>query len=155
VPDPTSTTTLTLTPDPTPIAKSKALSIALQYVSTDSRRDNSWTFFETSVGVQADICSAEPLLDDEKTRWPAGDDSALESPPWPWGTFSFTKQLWGEDGCYYLNDGQGAGDLHCPSFGEGKVNCHEDSDKGNDMIVQCVYASEVDRAAITVAYCEW
>ncbi|CAO2658407.1 Nn.00g061300.m01.CDS01 [Neocucurbitaria sp. VM-36] len=141
----------TSSPAPTPTA-SKAVSIILRNVNDNGDDYNSWTFFETSVGSQTDGCSV-PVLNDPATRW--SDRDAIKNPPWPHGTFTMT--LFGEDNCQYLNDGNGAGILHCPTMGEGNnVGCKEDSEKGRvSAITQCLYSLQLTRAYHRVVYCEY
>ncbi|KAF1999814.1 hypothetical protein P154DRAFT_620743 [Amniculicola lignicola CBS 123094] len=153
--------TFSQTPSPTPTPspslpqqKSKALSIILRFYQIEEKHwANSWAFFETKLGQKADACGS-PVLDDVYTRFPNDDDGveATEVPPWPHGTF--TMKLYGEDNCQYLNDGNGAGILHCPSFGDSNnINCVEDTEKriiGGGGLCRNPY-----KDFHQVAICEW
>jgi hypothetical protein len=142
----------TQAPGPPPTS-SKAVSIILQYTGNDrDEKYNSWIFFETSIGSQADGCQV-PVLNDPATRW--SDPDALEYPPWPHGTFTLT--LFGEENCEYLSDGNSAGILHCPAMGEGNnVGCKEDDEKGQgSAITQCLYTSQLTTAYHRAVYCDY
>ncbi|KAF2277836.1 uncharacterized protein EI97DRAFT_274521 [Westerdykella ornata] len=148
-PSETSTPASDPTPTPTP---SKAVSIIIRHVNDDDDYYNSWTFFETSVGSQADGCE-NPVLDDKATRW--SDRDAINNPPWPHGTFTMT--LFAEENCQYLNDGKGAGILHCPSMGEGNnVGCKEDAEKSQvSAITQCLYSLALSISYHRAVSCEY
>jgi hypothetical protein len=138
----TSSTTPTSTAEapPPPPPPSKALSIILRNfnaVQGKIEQYNTWTFYEIPLGGQADGCKFDFNLDDEKTRWKDNNSEGQIPPAWPQGTFD-VPHLHGEDGCQYMNDGNGAGVLHCPSMGDGKVmGCTADEDREKNIDHQC------------------
>jgi hypothetical protein len=102
---------------PPPPAPSKTISVILRNTIMEGENYNTWTFFETSIGVQADGCTTVPVLNDVSRQWT--EPWAVISTPWPHGTF--TMPLFGEDDCEYLSDGTNPGILHCPGMGEGRT----------------------------------
>lgn len=139
-------------PKPSPTPKSKALSVVLRTSMTHPVWNNLWAFYETTVGVAADICAPNATLYDNERIW--SDMSSLHKPPWPHGTF--VMSLHGEDNCKYLNDGNGAGILHCPSFGDGNnVGCKEETEKSLFGAITDCPREGVSGSAHRVVYCEW
>ncbi|KAF1843425.1 uncharacterized protein K460DRAFT_368325 [Cucurbitaria berberidis CBS 394.84] len=145
-PEPTPTPPEPIPTPPTP--PTKALSIILRKEVHHGSNKNSWTFFPTTVGAQADGCD-KPLL--QAHSWESPKDR--ESPPWPRG--NFTMRLFGEAGCTYSNKGEGAGVLRCPSMAK-EVECQEDGEKGDGReVTQCVWSPGLARVFHRVAFCEW
>jgi hypothetical protein len=139
-------------PTPSSTPKSRALSIAVRALQHTPEFDNQWVFYETEVGVPADICAPNATLYDNKSRW--RDTNAVHVPPWPHGTFTMT--LHGEDNCQYSNDGTDEGILHCPSFGDGNnVSCNEDAEKSLFSAYTPCPSEGISVAAHRVVYCEW
>lgn len=95
------------------------------------------------------------MHNDEQTQW--FDPKAIELPPWPHGAFKINT-LYDEAGCQYLNDGNGAGILQCPSMGEGKsVGCKGDVEKMERLAVTTcnVLSKEYALKVHRVVVCEW
>ncbi|KAF2121597.1 hypothetical protein BDV96DRAFT_594777 [Lophiotrema nucula] len=65
IPPPESSTPAPLPPPP---PKTKALSVILRQETTNDEYSDSWTFFQTDIGKQADAC-AVPLFEDKGRIW--------------------------------------------------------------------------------------
>jgi hypothetical protein len=145
----------TTTPTPAPHHSSGAVSIILKRTIGHGQDFNSWTFYETSLGVQvADICHKVPIHYDGPSPWV--DQLAIDSPPYPHGTFKLTK-LFGEEGCQYLADGTNPGILHCPSMGgwANAASCHNDNEKRNVKAKTTCEAGKAKDHYHRVAWCAW
>lgn len=101
--------------------------------------ENHWAFYKIAVGSKVDVCSVIPELKDYGGSW--DDPKAIDNPPWPQGTFAIPEvdevTIGGSRTCQYVNDGNGAGSLHCPSQ-HSPIGCKEDSEKSQTPPIQTV-----------------